>query len=68
MGQVARGTTRGRHVSVRHGMARHEHISVGHEARHGTHVGRAGPKILGTRALKHSTIRDEPKHGTQKNT
>ncbi|KAH9766801.1 ras-related protein RABA2b [Citrus sinensis] len=56
------GQRAGRHV------ARHEHVSVRHEARHearhGTHVARARPRILGTRALKHGTIRDGPKHGT----
>ncbi|KAH9712830.1 protein DETOXIFICATION 27 [Citrus sinensis] len=39
-----------------------------HVARHGTHVGRAGPRILGMRALKHGTIRDWLKHGTRKST
>ena len=50
------------------GTARHEHVSVRHEARHGTQVGCAGPRILGTRALKHGTIRDGSKHGTRKST
>ena len=31
---------------------RHERVSVGHEVRHDTHMGRAKPRILGTRALK----------------
>ena len=52
---------RHKHVSVRH-----EHISVRHEARHGAHVGRARLRILGTRALKHGTIRDGSKHDTRK--
>ena len=40
MGQAAQGTVQ------------HEHVSVGHEALHNTHVGRAEPRILDTRALK----------------
>ena len=56
------------HGTCPYGMARHEHVSVRHEARHGTHVGRAGPRILSTRALKHGTIRDGPKHGTRQST
>ncbi|KAH9704946.1 Endonuclease [Citrus sinensis] len=57
-----------RHVSVRHGMARAHFGEARGTTWHGTHVGRAGPRILGTRALKHDTIKDGPKHGTRKST
>ncbi|KAK9200078.1 hypothetical protein WN944_015273 [Citrus x changshan-huyou] len=68
MGRAARGTARARHVSVRHGTARACFGEARGTARHGTHVGRAGLRILGTQALKHGTIRDGPKHSTRKST
>ena len=40
---VGRHMVRHRHGTCPFNTARHEHISVRHEARHGTHVGRAGP-------------------------
>ena len=63
-----RHVSRHGHDTRPYGTARHEHVSVRHEAQHDTHVGRAGPRILGTRALKHDTIKDGPKYDTRKST
>ena len=49
---MANGLGGTRYGTCPYNTTRHEYVSVGHAAQHDTHVGRAGPKILGTRALK----------------
>ncbi|KAK9208754.1 hypothetical protein WN944_001114 [Citrus x changshan-huyou] len=51
----------GRHVA-RYGSVRYGTAWARFGEARGTHVGRTGLRILGTRALKHGTIRDGPKH------
>ena len=51
MGRAAQGTARAQHVSVQHGTTR-ARFGRARGAWHDTHMGCAGPRILGTRALK----------------